>query len=165
MIEPIAAAIIDAVDAWPTSELPNWAAKIVFTEEQLQALSESTRMTSQAIMWRLRGMQANKVNEAVAGLRAICKQNAKLGVLQLQLSHLLAKQNATARRESTEIARKLAANSPMGSDLYYGARWRVIRNQILDGKSIEAEKAAKLVLATLAEESTTWRVRFGNLIK
>jgi hypothetical protein len=165
MVEPIAVAMIDAVDAWSTTESPEWAAKIGFTDEQMQTLSQSTRLTSQAIAWRLRGMQSEKVNEAIAGLRAICKQNAKLGVLQLQLSHLLAKQDATARRESTEIARRLAANSPMGSDLYYGARWRVIRNQVLDGKIVEAEKAAKLVLATLAEESTSWRIRFGKLLK
>jgi len=165
MVEPIAAALIDAIDAWPINELPEWATKIAFTEEQLQTLSRSTRLTSQAIEWRLRGMQPDQMNEAIIGLREVCKQNSKLGVLQLQLSNLLAKQNATQRRESTDIARRLAANSPQGSDLYYGARWRVIRNQMLDGKSVEAEKAAKLVVATLAEESTSWRVRFGKLVQ
>ena len=165
LVEPIAVAMVDAVDAWPTHELPAWAANIRFTEEQLQSLSQSTRLTSQAIAWRLRGMQPDKVSETLTGLRALCKQNAKLGALQLHLSHLLAKQDAMARRESTEIARRLAANSPVASDLYYAARWRLIRNQMLDGKNVEAQKAAKLVLATLAEDSANWRVRFGMLVK
>ncbi len=164
MVEPIAAALIEAIDAWPTNELPEWAPKLTFTEEQLAALSQSTRLTSQALAWRLKGIQPGKANEAIIGLREVCKQNAKLGVLQLQLSNLLAKQDATARRESTEIARRLAANSPEGSDLYYGARWRVIRNQLLDGKTVEATRAAKLALATLAQESTTWRIRFSKLV-
>jgi hypothetical protein len=165
MVEPIAAAFIDASDAWATPEVPDWVKRVTFTAEQLRALSQSGRLTSQAIVWRWLGMQPDRVNAAIAGLREVCKQNTKLGVLQLQLSNLLAKQDATARRESTEIARRLAANSPQGSDLYYAARWRVIRNQMLDGKNVDAEKAAKLVLATLADESTSWRVRFGKLVQ
>ena len=165
MLEPIATAYIDVVDALPTNDQPEWVKKVTFTDEQILALSQSSRLTSQAIAWRLRSMQPNKVNEAIAGLREVCKQNAKLGVLQLQLANLLAKQDTTARRESTEIARRVAANSPQGSDLYYGARWQVIRNQKLDGKTVEAEKAAKLALATMAKESVSWRVRFSKLIQ
>ena len=164
MVEPLAVAMVDAIDAWPTPEVPEWSAKIKFSEGQQQSLLQSTRLTSQAIAWRLRGMQPEKLGDATAGMRALCKQNAKLGALQLHLSHVLAKQDTTARRESTEIARRLAANSPLGSDLHYAARWRVIRNQMLDGKSVEAEKAAKLVLATLAEDSVDWRVRFARLV-
>lgn len=165
MVEPIAAAMIDAIDSWTATELPEWIAKIAFEEEQIQALAQSTRLTSQAIAWRLQGLQTGKINEAIAGLREVCKQNSKLGVLQLQLSNGLAMQDTTGRRESTDIARRLAANSPPGSDLYYSARWRVIRNLMLDGKNADGVKAAKLVLATLAEESTSWRVRFSKLVQ
>jgi hypothetical protein len=164
MVEPIAAAVIDVIDTLPTNDLPEWATKVSFTDEQWLALSQSQRLTSRAIAWRLRGLQPEKQAEAIAGLREVCKQNPKLGVLQLHLANMLAKQDATSRRESSEIARRLVANSPQASDLFYGARWRLIRNQMLDGKQIEAQKAAKLVLATLADESVTWRVRFGKLL-
>ncbi|MDX1928765.1 MAG: hypothetical protein SFV81_19705 [Pirellulaceae bacterium] len=164
MVEPIAAAVIDVIDTLPTNDLPEWATKVRFTEAQLLALSQSNRLTSRAIAWRLRGLQPEKQAEAIAGLREVCKQNPKLGVLHLQLANMLAKQDATSRRESSEIARQLVANSPQASDLFYGARWRLIRNQMLDGKQVEAQKAAKLVLATLADESVTWRVRFGKLL-
>ncbi len=164
MIEPIATAIIEAVDGWPSRDQPEWASKVRFTDEQLQLLLSSSRLTAQAIGWRLRGLQPAESKASIENLRALIKQNEKLGSLHLQLAHALAKQDATGLRESTELARRLAAKSPSASELYYGARWRLIRNQQLDGKAAEAEKAAKLILATLSAESTTWQVRFAKLV-
>ncbi len=164
MLEPIGMAWIEVVDTWPLNELPDWAMKSPFNEEQLNLLKSSSRFTSQALAFRLQGLEPEKSAESIAGLRELIKRNPKLGTLQLQLSNSLSKGDENARRESTEIARRLAANSPAGSDLYYAARWRVIRNQKLDGKNSDAEKSAKLVMATLAEESTSWRVKFSKLI-
>lgn len=165
MIEPLAAAIIDTIDAWPSKEQPEWASKIKFTEEQIQSLISNSRLTAQAIGWRMRGLQAADTKTSLENLRALIKQNEKLGSLRLQLANALAKQDATALRESTDIARRLAANSPQASELYYGARWRLIRNQQLEGKPAEAEKAAKLILATISDEAVSWRVRFAKLIE
>ena len=124
----------------------------------------STRLTTQAIGWRLRGLQSEvEAKGAVEKLRELTKRNAKLGAVQLHLAHALAKLHAAGLKESTEIARRLAANSPAASDLNYGARWRLIRNLQLEGKADEADKAAKLMLATISLDSTTWRVRFARL--
>ncbi len=165
MIEPIAAAIVESVDAWPTKEVPGWASKVRFTDEQLQSLTASSRSTQQAIGWRLHGLQSREASaEAIAKLRELVKQNPKLGSVQLQLAHVLAKFDAAGLKESTEIARRLAANSAVASDLNYGARWRLIRNQQLDGKEVDAERAAKLMLATISQESVGWRVRYARLV-
>ena len=165
MVEPIAAAIVEAVDGWPAKEVPEWAAKVRFGDEQLQVLLNSSRLTDQALGFRVRGLQSDvAAKESIVKLRELTKQNAKLGSVQLQLANALAKVDAAGLKESSDIARRLAANSDAASDLNYGARWRLVRNQQLDGKDADAERAAKLMLATISLESVGWRVRFGRLV-
>ncbi len=165
LIEPIAIAVLDVIDYWPGSAAPEWAAKITFTEEQLNSLSASPRLSTRAIASRVRGLSPAQSQTAIQTLRAICKENEKLGTLQLHLAHALARGGETERKESSNLARKLAANSPAGSDLSYGARWRLLRNQLDEGKAADVQKATKLILATLANESIGWRIKFNALAK
>lgn len=157
----LAPEIIDALGTVTPEQRTRWV-QVLSLANWTSALGSSSDPRHQAAGMRLR-LWIDSDTRPLAEMQKLCEQHPRNGPLQLQLAELLAEAGAKHLSNSTRIAKRLAANSPAGSQLNLAARWRILRNQSLAGEKANARTAAKLVLASHPIESELWKSRFERL--
>jgi hypothetical protein len=159
-----AKSLLEAIDAQTSNEVPAWTANLLSDSEALSALEKSRQNMRRAVALRWRGFEAGRASSSLQELRALAAKNSKDFALQLQLANVLA---ATDLRQSSSIANAVAVAVKGRKDnaLFLEARWRVLRNQVREGETEAARKAAGLLLATMTIETEIWKSRLSAIAK
>jgi len=161
--EGLARAAIDAIDQRPTHEHALWAKSMKLDVQWQRLLQESPRRRSQAAGFRLLAWHGD-LSAALEGLTQLTAQAGRTGgVLQLELANALVDSGPNRWEDSTRIVQAVVANSPAGSELYWAARWRLYRNQLLMGQAEAARRSAQLLLATQPPQSELWKSRMEQI--
>lgn len=162
-------ALVAAIDETPVKEHVEWAQRLKLDEQWQALLLASTSPRCHARGYRLMAWSSDPA-AALDGLRKLSEQAGRGGgELQLEWANALADTLADAGNqrleESSQLAKILIVNAPADSELHWGARWRLSKNQLLLGKATEARKAAQLLLATQPPTSEVWKLRFVDVAK
>jgi hypothetical protein len=161
--EGLARAAIDAIDQRPTSDHAQWAKSMKLDAQWQAVLLESPRARSRAAGFRLMAWSGD-LSAALDGLKQLTEQAGRAGgELQLELANALVESGPNRWEDSTRIAQSVVANSPVGSELHWAARWRLLRNQVLLGQVDVARRSAQLILATQPPQSELWQSRLEQL--
>jgi hypothetical protein len=161
--EGLARAVIDAIDQRPTLEHAPWAKSLQLDARWQGLLLESPRIRSRAAGFRLMAWGGD-LSAALEGLKQLTEQAGRSGgELQLELANALVDSGANRWEDSTRIVQAVVANSPVGSELHWAARWRLYRNQVLMGQAEVARRSAQLILATQPPQSELWKSRLEQI--
>ena len=134
-----------------------------------EALDRVSRLFEHRLL-ALVEVELDDLFHAVAGLKQLSGQTGRGGgELQLEWANALADSFADADNkrleESSQLAKILIVNTHADSELHWGARWRLSKNQLLLGQAAEAQQAAQLLLATQPPTAEVWKSRFAELVK
>ncbi len=158
--EGIAPPLIAAIDELPPAEHADWAKRLKLDNQWRDLLLKSGNAPSRAASYRLLAWSGD-LSAALVGLKKLAEQQGRGGGdLQLELANALAEGGVERCEESSQIATIIIANSPAGSELHWQARWRWMKNQLLLGNAIEAQRSARLLLATQPPDNEIWKKRF-----
>lgn len=161
--------LIAAIDETPVGEHAEWARRLKLNEQWQSLLLASTSPRCRARGYRLMAWSSDPT-AALAGLKQLSGQTGRGGgELQLEWANALADSFADADNkrleESSQLAKILIVNTHADSELHWGARWRLSKNQLLLGQAAEAQQAAQLLLATQPPTAEVWKSRFAELVK
>ncbi|MCR9292989.1 MAG: hypothetical protein NXI32_09750 [bacterium] len=158
-------AMVEAIDELRQTSPNSWTELWKISPELLSALATHPSTELRAAGLRLRAWQGD--SQAINGLQSLADANPQSAPLQLQLARALASlpgSDAEQRlAEASSRLRRLIASTPSGSDVDLAARWAWMKVLIAQGKQSEAERAARLLLASQPMESEVWQARFGSL--
>ena len=160
----LARVFVAAIDETPLSEHASWAKRVKLDEVWREQLLGSSHPRVQASGYRLLAWSV----DASAGLDGLTKLSQQAGrsggILQLELANALADSGPNRWPQSSDLAKVVVANSSAGSELNWQARWRLVKNQLLQGQVAEAQQMAKLWLATQPSEDGLWKTRFESVL-
>lgn len=160
----LAPCLVAAIDETPTADHAKWAQHMQLGEAYRNTLLESRNSRVQASGYRLLAWSDN-ASAGLDGLTALTQQAGRGGgTLQLELANALADSGPNRWQQSSNVAKTIVANSPAGSELNWQARWRLVKNHLLQGQTDDARKMAQLWLATAPAEAGLWIDRFEGVL-
>ncbi len=162
--EGFAKPFMEAIDETSQESRSEWAKRLKLSGVWQQQLLQSSRPLSRAYANRI-AVWMERTPQAIQDIRNLAEEASRAGGrLQLELSNALADLGAEHLDESTRLAKVLVANSAAGSELQWAARWRLCKNQVQAGQTAEAQKAARLLLASQPIEAGVWKSRFESIL-
>lgn len=160
----LAPRLVAAIDETPTADHAKWAQHMQLGDAYRNTLLESRNPRVQAAGYRLLAWSVN-ASAGLDGLTALAQQAGRGGGrLQLELANALADSGPNRWQQSSAVAKTIVANSPAGSELNWQARWRLVRNHLLQGQTDDARKMAQLWLATAPADAGLWIDRFEGVL-
>ncbi len=159
----LAPALTEAIAATPLSERRRWALHYQLNEWP-SVMAAPASLKSQAAVARILSW-TGQLPAGLERLRTLARQHPRDGNVQLHLAACLAESGAEGRKESNQIAKRIAVHSPAGSEVSWAARWQLLRNQMAAGQTSQAQQAAELLLASQPFDMEIWKTRFERIAK
>lgn len=158
----IATQYVEAISEASFGRHRQWVRATLKGPSMIADLTDSADLNEQLAGYRL-DLWSGNVTPALQELNKLSKENTRNGWVQLQLASALADTGANRISDSDRIARRIAASSKPGTELYLAARWRLIRNSQQAGDMDKAKQSARLILAAQPVEIAIYRERFESV--
>lgn len=167
-VGPMIVALLDAGnesdrrDAWSAAGLhAEWASSTLGSKSPDTSRMLKERPICQAALARIAILLGD--SEQLDALHQLAQQHSKNGTVQLMLANCLLQQQQVA--EAKQLATKVAAMSQPGRVLHWSARWCLIRALLQEGRTEEAVKTARLMIATQPGMNQVWNNRFEEIAR